>query len=88
METLIQGITGSMQTSIFYSAVLTISVTAFTDRFSFLPKLLFRLEIEGSGKSWRQDQKVRLFHVDTQGYLHSHDKKFSRTAGGQQEVRT
>ncbi|KAK1360079.1 Stromal cell-derived factor 2-like protein [Heracleum sosnowskyi] len=46
----------------------------------------WKLEIEGSGKSWRQDQKVRLFHVDTQGYLHSHDKKFSRTAGGQQEV--
>jgi hypothetical protein len=46
----------------------------------------FRLEIEGSGKTWRQDQKVRLRHVDTQGYLHSHDKKYTRIAGGQQEV--
>ncbi|KAL8117413.1 stromal cell-derived factor 2-like protein [Apium graveolens] len=46
----------------------------------------WRLEIEGSGKSWKQDQKVRLRHVDTGGYLHSHNKKFSRIAGGQQEV--
>ncbi|KAF3325861.1 stromal cell-derived factor 2-like protein [Carex littledalei] len=46
----------------------------------------WRLEIDGSGKTWRQDQKVRLRHVDTQGYLHSHDKKYSRIAGGQQEV--
>lgn len=49
---------------------------------------VLRLEIEGSGKNWRQDQKVRLRHVDTGGYLHSHDKKYSRIAGGQQEVRT
>lgn len=47
----------------------------------------FRLEIEGSGKTWRQDQRVRLRHVDTGGYLHSHDKKYTRIAGGQQEVR-
>ncbi|CAI9767238.1 unnamed protein product [Fraxinus pennsylvanica] len=46
----------------------------------------WRLEIEGSGKTWRQDQRVRLYHVDTGGYLHSHDKKYSRIAGGQQEV--
>ncbi|RWW07813.1 hypothetical protein GW17_00028787, partial [Ensete ventricosum] len=46
----------------------------------------FRLEIEGSGKTWKQDQRVRLLHVDTGGYLHSHDKKYSRIAGGQQEV--
>ncbi|KAK4413990.1 Stromal cell-derived factor 2-like protein [Sesamum alatum] len=46
----------------------------------------WRLEIEGSGKTWRQDQRVRLLHVDTGGYLHSHDKKYSRIAGGQQEV--
>ncbi|KAG1326588.1 stromal cell-derived factor 2-like protein [Cocos nucifera] len=44
------------------------------------------LEIEGSGKTWRQDQRVRLRHVDTGGFLHSHDKKYSRIAGGQQEV--
>lgn len=46
----------------------------------------WRLEIEGSGKTWRQDQRIRLRHVDTNGYLHSHDKKYSRIAGGQQEV--
>ncbi|GAB2269541.1 Stromal cell-derived factor 2-like protein [Dionaea muscipula] len=46
----------------------------------------WRLEIEGSGKTWRQDQRIRLQHVDTGGYLHSHDKKYSRIAGGQQEV--
>lgn len=45
-----------------------------------------RLEIEGSGKTWRQDQRIRLQHIDTGGYLHSHDKKYSRIAGGQQEV--
>lgn len=31
---------------------------------------------------------MRLRHVDTGGYLHSHDKKYSRIAGGQQEVRS
>ncbi|XP_057527463.1 stromal cell-derived factor 2-like protein [Amaranthus tricolor] len=46
----------------------------------------WKLEIEGKGKIWRQDQKVRLQHVDTKGYLHSHDKKYQRIAGGQQEV--
>ena len=46
-----------------------------------------RLEIEGSGKTWRQDQRIRLHHVDTNGYLHSHDKKYQRIAGGQQEVK-
>lgn len=29
---------------------------------------------------------MRLHHVDTGGYLHSHDKKYTRIAGGQQEV--
>ncbi|CAM8970448.1 unnamed protein product [Rhodiola kirilowii] len=46
----------------------------------------WRLIIEGSGKTWKQDQRVRLHHVDTQGYLHSHNKKYQRIAGGQQEV--
>lgn len=46
----------------------------------------YRLEIEGSGETWRQDQRVRLQHVDTGGYLHSHNKKYSRIAGAQQEV--
>lgn len=49
--------------------------------------IVFRLIIEGSGKTWKQDQKIRLQHIDTGGYLHSHDKKYSRIAGGQQEVR-
>ncbi|KAL0910610.1 hypothetical protein M5K25_021609 [Dendrobium thyrsiflorum] len=47
---------------------------------------LWRLEIEGNGKIWKQDQRIRLKHVDTLGYLHSHDKKYTRIAGGQQEV--
>ncbi|CAO2210593.1 unnamed protein product, partial [Urochloa humidicola] len=46
----------------------------------------WRLEIEGSGKTWWQDQRIRLRHVDTGGYLHSHDRKYTRIAGGQQEV--
>ncbi|XP_021866461.2 stromal cell-derived factor 2-like protein [Spinacia oleracea] len=46
----------------------------------------WKLEIEGKGKIWKQDQKIRLNHVDTRGYLHSHDKKYQRIAGGQQEV--
>ncbi|KAH7523975.1 stromal cell-derived factor 2-like protein [Ziziphus jujuba] len=46
----------------------------------------WRLLIEGSGKTWKQDQRVRIQHVDTGVYLHSHDKKYTRIAGGQQEV--
>ncbi|KAG0581446.1 hypothetical protein KC19_4G252500 [Ceratodon purpureus] len=46
----------------------------------------WKLEIEGKGNIWMQDQKVRLRHVDTNGYLHSHDKKYSRIVAGQQEV--
>ncbi|XP_022976196.1 stromal cell-derived factor 2-like protein [Cucurbita maxima] len=46
----------------------------------------WKLVIEGSGKTWKQGQRIRLQHVDTGGYLHSHNKKYSRTAGGQQEV--
>ncbi|KAH9760377.1 Stromal cell-derived factor 2-like protein [Citrus sinensis] len=46
----------------------------------------WRVMIEGSGKTWRQDQRIRLQHVDTGGYLHSHPKKYQRIAGGQQEV--
>lgn len=45
-----------------------------------------RLEIEGMGSVWLRDQKVRLRHVDTNAYLHSHDKKYSRIVTGQQEV--
>ncbi|KAK8645238.1 hypothetical protein V6N13_119081 [Hibiscus sabdariffa] len=46
----------------------------------------WRLIIEGSGKTWKQDQRIRLQHLDTGGYLHSHNKKYTRIAGGQQEV--
>ncbi|TVU05708.1 hypothetical protein EJB05_48887, partial [Eragrostis curvula] len=46
----------------------------------------WRLEIEGTGKVWKRDQKIRLKHVDTGGYLHSHNKKYNRLGGGQQEV--
>ncbi|KAK8610178.1 hypothetical protein V6N13_081345 [Hibiscus sabdariffa] len=46
----------------------------------------WRLIIEGDGNTWKQDQRIRLQHIDTSGYLHSHDKKYSRIAGGQQEV--
>ena len=62
-----------------------ILVLYFMNWFS-IPCFTYRLEIEGSGETWRQDQRVRLQHVDTGGYLHSHNKKYSRIAGAQQEV--
>ncbi|CAI0541012.1 unnamed protein product [Linum tenue] len=46
----------------------------------------WRLVTEGGEKTWKQNQRVRLHHVDTGAYLHSHDKKYQRIAGGQQEV--
>ncbi|KAK3121449.1 hypothetical protein QOZ80_8BG0653560 [Eleusine coracana subsp. coracana] len=46
----------------------------------------WRLEMEGSSKTWQQDQRIRLRHVNTGGYLHSHDRKYTRIAAGQQEV--
>ncbi|KAL3683201.1 hypothetical protein R1sor_001223 [Riccia sorocarpa] len=46
----------------------------------------WKLIIEGKAKVWLRDQKVRFLHVDTGGYLHSHDKKYSRIVSGQQEV--
>jgi dolichyl-phosphate-mannose--protein O-mannosyl transferase len=46
----------------------------------------WRLMIEGSGTTWRLDERVRFQHIDTGSYLHSHDKKYQRIAGGQQEV--
>ncbi|PON74575.1 Glycosyltransferase 39-like [Parasponia andersonii] len=46
----------------------------------------WRLLIEGNGKTWKQDQRVRFQHIDTGAFLHSHDKKYTRIAGGQQEV--
>lgn len=52
----------------------------------------WKLIIEGSGKTWKQDQRVRLQHIDTSGYLHSHDKKYQRrrriTFGWQQKEST
>ncbi|CAM6129166.1 unnamed protein product [Calypogeia fissa] len=46
----------------------------------------WRLVKEGKGNTWLRDQKIRLVHVDTGGYLTTHDKKYSRTVAGQQEV--
>lgn len=46
----------------------------------------WKVEIDGKGKVWKQDHKVRLQHVDTWGYLHSHDKKYGRPIAGQHEV--
>nr|CAD1840172.1 unnamed protein product [Ananas comosus var. bracteatus] len=46
----------------------------------------WQLEIVGARKIWRQDQRIRLRHIDTGGYLHTHNKKYTRIAGGQQEV--
>ncbi|KAI5075506.1 hypothetical protein GOP47_0009582 [Adiantum capillus-veneris] len=47
---------------------------------------LWILEIDRKDGVWTRDQKVRFQHIDTGAYLHSHDKKYSRIAGGQQEV--
>lgn len=38
----------------------------------------WKLEIEGKDSVWTLDQKVRLRHVDTNGYLHSHNMKFNQ----------
>ncbi|CAK9219543.1 unnamed protein product [Sphagnum troendelagicum] len=46
----------------------------------------WKLEIEGTASVWLRDQKVRLRHVNTNGYLHSHDKKYNRIVTGHQEV--
>ncbi|CAI5460096.1 unnamed protein product [Closterium sp. Yama58-4] len=46
----------------------------------------WRLEIEGRGTLWMRDQKVRLQHVDTGGYLHSHNKQYGRPIAGQYEI--
>ncbi|KAG6532726.1 hypothetical protein ZIOFF_006576 [Zingiber officinale] len=46
----------------------------------------WRLEIEGNDKTWKPGERIRLQHIDTSGYLHNHDKKYTRIAGGQQEV--
>eukprot|EP00897_Mesotaenium_endlicherianum_P006125 jgi/Mesen1/5540/ME000280S04660 len=46
----------------------------------------WKVEVEGKAGVWMQDKKVRLLHVDTGGYLHSHDKKYGRPIAGQYEV--
>eukprot|EP00270_Netrium_digitus_P017226 TRINITY_DN628_c0_g1_i1.p1 TRINITY_DN628_c0_g1~~TRINITY_DN628_c0_g1_i1.p1 ORF type:complete len:234 (+),score=31.10 TRINITY_DN628_c0_g1_i1:53-703(+) len=48
----------------------------------------WRVEIESpkAGGVWMRDQKVRLQHVDTSGWLHSHDRKYGRPIAGQYEV--
>ncbi|KAH0943090.1 LOW QUALITY PROTEIN: hypothetical protein HID58_002727 [Brassica napus] len=35
----------------------------------------WKFTIEGSGKTWKQDQRVRLQHIDTSAYLHSHNTR-------------
>lgn len=65
-------------------ALFTLGVSPTTRSFLFSS---FRLEIDGKDSVWTRDQRVRIQHVDTGAYLHSHDKKYSRIAGGQQEVR-
>ena len=45
----------------------------------------WRFEIEGKGNVWMQDQRIGLQHLNTGGCLHSHDKKYTRIVGGQQE---
>jgi len=81
----ILGITGSNNPKINLFSHLMFSLSTSTKNSRTLPSA-HRLIIEGSGKTWKQDQRVRLQHIDTSGYLHSHDKKYQRIAGGQQEV--
>lgn len=38
----------------------------------------WKLEIEGKDSVWTLDRKVRLRHVDTDGYLHSHNMKYNQ----------
>ena len=45
----------------------------------------WKVEME-KDTAWNKDSKVKLFHMDTQMYLGSHDKKFNRPIAGQQEV--
>lgn len=45
---------------------------------------LWKLEIQGAEPEWILDQKVRLRHVDTDSYLHSHKMMFNQL--NQQEV--
>lgn len=44
----------------------------------------WKLEIQGSDPEWALDQKVRLRHVDTDSYLHSHKMMYNQL--NQQEV--
>lgn len=46
---------------------------------------IWTVEFEKGGV-WLRDQKIRLKHVDTHGYLHSHDKKYGRPIAGQHEI--
>lgn len=81
---LILGIIGGRMALSVPSEAVVCGLVVFLDEINMT--ILRRLLIEGSGKTWKQDQRVRLQHVDTSGYLHSHDKKYQRIAGGQQEV--
>lgn len=47
---------------------------------------VWQLDADGRGE-WKQNIKVRLRHVDTGVYLHSHDRhRYSHPISGQQEV--
>ncbi|XRB24489.1 stromal cell-derived factor 2-like protein [Pseudoscourfieldia marina] len=45
----------------------------------------WEVNLDAGGK-WKRDQRVRFKHVDTQHWLHSHDKRFGRPIAGQQEI--
>ncbi|RRT60022.1 hypothetical protein B296_00037612 [Ensete ventricosum] len=53
-------------------------VSSFTREGEFNTGDLWRFEMERSGKTCTQDQRVRLHHVDTGGYQHRHDKRYMR----------
>ena len=40
-----------------------------------------RIDIEGRGKVWMQDQKIWLQHVDIGGYFKSYEKLYTRIVG-------
>ncbi|MEW5313688.1 MAG: hypothetical protein WDW38_005233 [Sanguina aurantia] len=47
---------------------------------------VWTVEWDSKYKSWKQDQKIRLKHLDTGFYMHSQDAKFGAPIAGQDEV--
>jgi len=39
-----------------------------------------------NGNEWKQGQEIRLLHVETQKYLHSHNFKYNHPIPGQHEI--